>query len=88
MYSLHEQYINQPKKPSFFREIRTFALFFVAVFVAILVFTNLELFAYSFRALFESEIRPSVPISTSIVSENNNISSIVDTAQQDDTEIQ
>ncbi|MEI6673370.1 MAG: hypothetical protein WCL02_09000 [bacterium] len=53
-----------------------------------MVFTNLELFAYSFRALFENEIHPSTPISTSLVSENNNISSIVDTAQKNDVEIQ
>jgi hypothetical protein len=63
-------------------------LFFVAVFVLILVFTNLELFAYSFSSLFEKEIAPSAPISVSIVSEDNNISSIVYTAQKNDIEIQ
>jgi len=68
--------------------MRTFGIFFGAVFVIILVFTNLELFAYSFRSLFEQEIHPSAPISTSIVSENNNISSIVDIAQKNDIEIQ
>ena len=88
MYWLHEHHINQPKKRSFWHETRTFAIFFGAVFVAILVFTNLELFAYSFRSLFEQEIRPTAPISTSIVSEDNNISSIVDTAQKNDVEIQ
>lgn len=88
MYWLHEHYIDQPPKRSFFREIRTFALFFGAVFVVILVFTNLELFAYSFRSLFAEEIHPAAPISTSIVSENNNISSIVDTAEKNDIEIQ
>lgn len=88
MYWLHEHYIDQPPKRSFFREIRTFALFFGAVFVVILVFTNLELFAYSFRSLFAEEIHPAAPISTSIVSENNNISSIVDTAEKNDVEIQ
>ncbi len=54
----------------------------------ILVLTNLELFAYNFRALFESEIHPTAPIATSQISENNSISTIVDTAQKNDTEIQ
>jgi len=88
MYWLHEHYITQPTKPSFRHETRTFVLFFVAVFVLILVFTNLELFAYSFSSLFEKEITPSAPISVSIVSEDNNISSIVDTTQKNDIEIQ
>ena len=88
MYGLEEHYISQSPKRSFFREIRTFGIFFGAVFVIILVFTNLELFAYSFRSLFEDEIRPVAPISTSIVSENGNISSIVDTAEKNDVEIQ
>lgn len=88
MYGLEEHYINQPQKRSFFREIRTFGIFFGAVFVIILVFTNLQLFAYNFRALFENEIHPSAPISSSIVSQDGNISSIVDTAQKNDVEIQ
>lgn len=88
MYWLHEHYTEQVKKPSFRQEIRTFVFFFGAVFVIILVFTNLELFAYSFRSLFEKEIRPSAPISTALVSADANISSIVDTAQKDNLEIQ
>jgi len=56
--------------------------------VIILVFTNINLFAYNFRALFETEIHPSAPISASIVSEDNTISSVVDTAQKNDIEIQ
>jgi len=88
MYWVHEHYIHPPKKRSFWQEIRTFALFFGAVFVIILVFTNFNLFASNFVALFEEEIRPVAPISTSIVSEDNNISSIVDTAQKNDIEIQ
>jgi hypothetical protein len=56
--------------------------------VIILVFTNFNLFASNFLGLFEDEIHPSAPISASIVSEDNNISSIVDTAQKDDVEIQ
>ena len=88
MYGLEEHYINQPPKRSFFREIRTFGIFFGVVFVGVLVFTNLNLFAYSFRSLFETEIHPSAPISTSIVSEDSNIASIVDTAQKNDVEIQ
>lgn len=89
MYSSHEHHhLAQPRKRSFFREIRTFALFFGAVFVAVLVFTNLNLFAYNFRALFAEEVHPVAPISTSIVSEDNNISAIVDGAEKNDIEIQ
>lgn len=88
MYWLHEHHVIYPKKPSLRQEMRTFALFFGAVFVIILVFTNLNLFAYNFRALFENEIHPSAPISTSIVSEDNNISSIVDTAEKNSVEVQ
>lgn len=88
MYGLHEHYMTPEPKRSFFREIRTFALIFGIVFVVILVFTNLNLFAYNFRALFEDEIKPTAPISTSIVSENNDISTIVDTAEKNDVEIQ
>ena len=88
MYWIHEHHIHQPKKLSLRQEMRTFAIFFAAVFVIILVFTNLELFAYSFRSIFEQEIHPSAPISTSLVSTDNNISSIVDTAQKNDIEIQ
>jgi hypothetical protein len=85
---LHEHHTVHPKKRSFLHETRTFAIFFGAVFVSILVFTNLELFSYSFRSLFEQEIHPTAPISTSIVSEDGNISTIVDTAQKNDIEIQ
>jgi len=88
MYWVHEHYIDYQKKPSLRQEMRTFAVFFGAVFVIILVFTNLNLFAYNFRALFENEIHPSAPISASIVSEDNNISSIVDTAEKDSIEVQ
>lgn len=88
MHWLSEHYLTQPQKRSFRQEIRTFVLFFVAVFVIILVFTNFNLFASNFLGLFEDEIHPSAPISASIVSEDNNISSIVDTAQKDDVEIQ
>ncbi|MFA6256238.1 MAG: sortase [Candidatus Absconditabacterales bacterium] len=88
MHGLSEHYLTQPQKRSFRQEIRTFVLFFVAVFVIILVFTNFNLFASNFLGLFEDEIHPSAPISASIVSEDNNISSIVDTAQKDDVEIQ
>jgi len=88
MYWLHEHYYNQPKKRSFLREIRTFGLFFAAVFVIILVFTNFNLFASNFIGLFAEEIVPSVPISTSLVSEDNMIFSIVDTAEQKTIELQ
>lgn len=88
MYWLHDHYITPVKKPSFRQEIRTFVLFFGAVFAIILVFTNFNLFASNFLALFDEEIKPLTPINTSIVSENNNISSIIDTAQQDSIEIQ
>lgn len=88
MYWLHEHYIDQPQKRSLRHEIRTFVFFFGGVFVTILVFTNLNLFAANFRALFAEEIHPSAPISSSIVSEDNNISSIVDVAEKNDIEIQ
>ncbi len=88
MYWIHEHYIDQPKKHSFLKEIRTFSLFFGAVFVIILVFTNFNLFAYNFIGLFENEIHAVAPISTSIVSEDNTISSVVDTTQKNDVEIQ
>lgn len=88
MYWLHEHYIEQPQKRSFFQEIRTFAIFFGAVFVIILVFTNFNLFASNFVGLFEGEVHPVAPISSSIVSEDNNIASIVDVAQKNDVEIQ
>ncbi|MEI6119424.1 MAG: hypothetical protein WCP92_09945 [bacterium] len=58
------------------------------MFVIILVFTNFNLFAYNFLGLFANEIHPVAPISTSIISEDGNISSIVDTAQKNDIEIQ
>lgn len=88
MYWLHEHYIPQVHKPSVWREMRTFAFFFGAVFVAILVFSNLNLFAASFRGLFADEIHGIAPISTSLRSQDNNIASIVDTAQKNDVEIQ
>ncbi|MEI7558792.1 MAG: hypothetical protein WCJ45_08695 [bacterium] len=80
--------MDRSQKPSFFREIRTFAIFFVAVFVLLLVFTNFQLFAYSFLSLFEPGIIPSAPITSSLISEDNGISTIVDTAQKNDAEIQ
>ena len=76
------------KKPSFFREIRTFLVFFVAVFVGILVFTNLNLFASNFRELFSAAIQPLAPISSSITSQDNNIASAVALAEKNDVEIQ
>lgn len=88
MYWVHHYYIEQPKKRSFGQETKTFVLFFVAVFVIILVFTNFNLFASNFLALFEEEAQPIAPIATSIVSEDNNISSIVATAHEDAIEIQ
>lgn len=88
MYWIHEHYIDHPQKRSFFREMKTFGIFFGAVFVIILIFTNFNLFAYNFIGLFANEIHPVAPISTSIVSEDGNISSIVDTAQKNDIEIQ
>lgn len=88
MYWVHEHYMDQPKKRSFWQETRTFALFFGAVFVIILVFTNFNLFASNFLLLFEDAIQPVAPISASIISEDNDISSIVDIAQKNDIEIQ
>lgn len=88
MYWLHEHYIHTVPKKSFLKEIRIFILLFGVIFVGILVFTNFNLFAANFRALFENEVAPIAPISTSIVSENNTISTIVDMAEKNDIEIQ
>lgn len=88
MYWLYEHYITPKPKRSFFHEIRSFALIFGIVFVVILVFTNFNLFAANFRALFEDDIHPTAPISTSLVSENNDISTIIDTAEKNNIEIQ
>ncbi len=82
MYWVHEHYIQQPPRRSFWKEIRTFAFFFVAIFVGTLVFTNLNLFASNFRGLFEQEIQPIAPISTSTTSQDNSIASVVDTAEK------
>ena len=87
MHDLHEHYLTDKPKYSFFREVRTFGIFFCSVFVIILVFTNFNLFASNFIGLFEGEVHPVAPISNS-VSEDNNISSIVDTAEKNDVEIQ
>lgn len=88
MYWLHEHYINEEPKRSFRKEIRTFALLFGVIFVGILVFTNFNLFAANFRALFEGEIPSTAPISTSAISQDNAIATIVDVAEQNDVEIQ
>ena len=85
---MYEHYITPKPKRSFFHEIRSFALIFGIVFVVILVFTNFNLFAANFRALFEDDIHPTAPISTSLVSENNDISTIIDTAEKNNIEIQ
>jgi len=88
MHGLHEYYIDEKPKSSFRKEIRTFVLFFCAIFVIILVFTNFNLFASNFIGLFEGEIHPVAPISTSIISQDNTIASVVDTAEKNDVEIQ
>ncbi len=46
------------------------------------------MFAANFIGLFEGEVHPVAPISSSIVSADNNIASIVDVAQKNDVEIQ
>lgn len=87
MHSSHHHSDIITKHP-FFKEIKTFAIFFVVIFVGILLFTNFNLFASNFNALFGEEIHPTAPISTSILSEDNDISTIVDTAEKNDIEIQ
>ena len=88
MYWLHEHYLNEQPKNSFRKEVRIFVFLFVGIFVGILVFTNFNLFASNFLGLFEEEIHPVAPMSTSILSQDNDIASIVDTAQKNDIEIQ
>jgi len=88
MYWLHEHYITEKPKKSFWKEIRTFVLLFGFIFVGILVFTNFNLFAANFRALFADELHATAPINTSLISEDNDISTIVDTAEKNDVEIQ
>ncbi len=87
MYWLHEHYIQQVPRRLFWKEIRTFAFFFVVIFVGILVFTNLNLFASNFRALFEGELHAIAPISAATLSQDNSIASVVDTAEKNSTEI-
>lgn len=88
MHGLHEHTFNRPSTYKFFGEIKTFAIFFAIIFGVILVVTNFNLFAANFVALFDEEIHAVAPISTSIVSENNSISSVMLDAQQRDVEIQ
>lgn len=88
MYWLHEHYMTEQPKNSLWKEIRTFVLIFVVIFVGILVFTNLNLFAANFRALFAEWPHAVAPIQTSIVSQDNDIATIVDTAEKNDVEIQ
>lgn len=88
MYMSHEHHVHTVSKPSFRKEIRVFAVIFGVIFVVILVFTNFNLFASNFNALFAEEIHPTAPISTAIISENSDISTIVDMAEKNDKEIQ
>lgn len=88
MYGIHEHYMQESHKKSFLQEIKTFAVFFVVIFVGILIFTNFNLFASNFSALFSEEIHPTAPIANSTLSEDSDISTIVDVAEKNDIEIQ
>ena len=88
MHGIHEHYIHETSKKSFWQEIKTFAVFFVVIFAWILVFTNFNLFASNFNALFSDDIHATAPIDTSVLSENSDISTIVDVAEKNDIEIQ
>jgi len=70
------------------REIKTLVLLFGSVFVGVLVITNFNLFASNFSTLFASETASIAPIASSLVSQNGNIASIVDTAEKNDRAIQ
>jgi hypothetical protein len=63
-------------------------LFFVFIFVVIFIFTNFNLFAANFLALFAEEAKSIAPITSTVASQNNDIASIVDVAEQYDIEIQ
>jgi len=90
MYWLREHYI--PSRPtskvSFWKEIRVFVFLFVFVFLWLLVFSNLNLFAANFFALFSGGPDQVAPLENSVVYQNKNIASIVDNAEVLDKEIQ
>jgi len=88
MYWLREHYISEKPRFSFFREIRTLAIFFVVIFVGVLIFTNLNLFASSFASFFTEEAQPIDPIYTTQISQNNDIASIISTSQEQHDEIE
>ncbi len=89
MYWLHEHYITPPEpKKSFWKEIRLFILFFWLIFVGLLVFSNFNLFAANFVAMFSDWPQQIAPIDASLVSQDNDIASIVAQAEQREKEIQ
>jgi len=88
MHWLHHSYTIQHTKRTFWKEIKTFVLFFVFIFVVIFIFTNFNLFAANFLALFAEEAKSIAPITSTVASQNNDIASIVDVAEQYDIEIQ
>lgn len=88
MYGLHEHYMNAAPKTSVWKEIRIFVFLFASVFVGILLFSNFNLFAANFLALFSDWPEVVAPIEASLVSEDKDIATIVDIGEQQEIEIQ
>ncbi len=88
MYGLHEHYIDWPSKNSLWKEIKVFVFLFASVFVGILLFTNFNLFAANFLALFSEWPEVIAPIESSLVSEDKDIATIVEIGEQHEREIQ
>lgn len=71
-----------------FGEMKTLSIIFVLIFGWILVVTNFNLFAANFMALFDGKIQTISPLSTSLISDDNTISSVMNEADQQNQEIQ
>lgn len=80
--------MNSTPKNSFWKEIRIFIFLFASVFVGILLFSNFNLFAANFLALFSDWPEVIAPIESSLVSEDKDIATIVDIGEKNDIEIQ
>lgn len=88
MYWTHEHHIYHTSKRKFWKEIRIFVLLFGVVFLGILVFSNFNLFAANFLALFSDGPQSLAPIEVSLTSQDNNIATIVDIAEKNDKAVQ
>lgn len=88
MYWLHEHYMNSQFKRSLWKEIRIFVFLFASVFVGILLFSNFNLFAANFLALFSDWPEVIAPIESSLIFEDKDIATIIDVGEQQEIEIQ